>query len=113
MCSLACTHWCMQVEVSLEVATLDVSTSLAIALDGGATVLPTSTTVDLLPEVHRSVAGHRRAVLRRRACTWHPRGCLLHGWRTRCRWLAPPLPVWRVDGGDDELVDIVRPLLGC
>jgi hypothetical protein len=29
------------------------------------------------------------------------------------RWLALPLPVWRVDGGDDELVDIVTPLLGC
>jgi hypothetical protein len=64
MCSLARTHWCMQVEVSLEVATLDVSTPLAVALDGGATVLPTSTTVDLLPEVRRLVAGHRRAVLR-------------------------------------------------
>jgi hypothetical protein len=29
------------------------------------------------------------------------------------KWLAPPLKVWRVDGGDDELVDIVMPLLGC
>jgi uncharacterized membrane protein YqaE (UPF0057 family) len=28
------------------------------------------------------------------------------------RWLAPPLTVWRVDGGDDELVDIMTPLLG-
>jgi hypothetical protein len=27
--------------------------------------------------------------------------------------LAPLLPVWRVDGGDDELVNIVTPLLGC
>jgi hypothetical protein len=84
MCSLVRTHWCMQVEVSLEVATLNVSTPLTVALDGGATVLPTSTVVDLLPEVRRLVAGHRRAVLRRRARTWHPRGRLCHGWRTRC-----------------------------
>jgi hypothetical protein len=48
----------MQVEVSLEVATLDVSTPLVVALDGGATVLPTSTAVDLLPEVRHPVAGH-------------------------------------------------------
>jgi hypothetical protein len=35
MCSLVRTHWCMQVKVSLEVATLDVSTPLVVALDGG------------------------------------------------------------------------------
>jgi hypothetical protein len=64
MCSLARTRWCMQVKVSFEVATLDVSTPLVVALDGGATVLPTSMVVDLLPEVHRPVAGHRRVVLR-------------------------------------------------
>jgi hypothetical protein len=51
MCDLARTHWCMQVEVSLEVATLDVSMPLAVVLDGGAIVLPTSTAVDFLPEV--------------------------------------------------------------
>jgi hypothetical protein len=83
MCDLARTHWCMQVEVSLEVATLDISTSLAIALDGGATVFPTSTAVDFLPEVRRLVVGHRRAVLRWRARTWQHQGRLCHGWRTR------------------------------
>jgi hypothetical protein len=41
----------MQVEISLEVATLDVLTPLTVALDGGATVLPTATVVDFLPEV--------------------------------------------------------------
>jgi hypothetical protein len=51
MCDLARTYWCMQVEVSLEVVTLDVSTPLAVALDGGVTVLPTSTVVDFLPKV--------------------------------------------------------------
>jgi hypothetical protein len=51
MCDLARTHWCMQVEVSLKVASLDVSTPLAVVLDGATTVLPTSTIVDYLPEV--------------------------------------------------------------
>jgi hypothetical protein len=51
MCDLACTHWCMKVEVSLEVATLNISMPLTVALDGGATVLPTSMVVDFLPEV--------------------------------------------------------------
>jgi hypothetical protein len=51
MCDLARTHWCMQVEDSLEVVTLDVSTPLAVVLDGGATVLPSSMAVDFLPKV--------------------------------------------------------------
>jgi hypothetical protein len=72
----------MQVKVSLEVASLDVSTPLAVELNGGATVLPTSTAVDLLPEVHRPVAGHWHVVLRRRARTWHPQRHLRHRWRT-------------------------------
>jgi hypothetical protein len=83
MCDLTCTHWRMQVEVSLEVATLDVSTSLAVALDGGATVLPTSTVVYFLPEVRHLVDGHWRVVLRRRARTWQHWGHLRHGWCTR------------------------------
>jgi hypothetical protein len=70
MCDLARTHWRMQVEVSLMVATLDVSMPLAVAFDGGTTVLPTLTVVDFLPEVRCLVAGHRRVVLRRWACTW-------------------------------------------
>jgi hypothetical protein len=52
----------MQVEVFLEVATLDISTPLTVALDGGATIFPTSTVVDFLPKVRHLVAGHRRAV---------------------------------------------------
>jgi hypothetical protein len=40
MCDLAPTHWCMQVEAFLEVVTIDISTPLAVALDGGATVSP-------------------------------------------------------------------------
>jgi hypothetical protein len=69
MWDLARTHWRMQVKVSLEVATLDVSTPLAVALDGGVTILPTSMAVDFLPKVRRLVAGHRRAMLRQQART--------------------------------------------
>jgi hypothetical protein len=78
MCDLACTHWCMQVEVSLEVATLDVSTPLMVALDGGATVLLTTMAVDFLLKVRHLVASHQRVVLRRRART-----NLRHRWCTR------------------------------
>jgi hypothetical protein len=77
MCDLACTLWCMQVKVSLEVVTLEVLTALAVVVDGGATVLPTSMTVDLLPEIRCLVAGHRRVVPRRWACT-----SLCHRWHT-------------------------------
>jgi hypothetical protein len=83
MCSLARIRWCMQVEVSLEVATLDVSTPLAVALDGGATILPTSMAVDLLPEVRRLVPAHQRAVLRQWARTWQLQGRLRHEWCMR------------------------------
>jgi hypothetical protein len=83
MCDLARTHWCMRVEVFLEVATLDILTPLVVVLDGGATVFPTSMVVDFLPEVHRFVAGHRRTVLRRWARTWQHWGRLHHGWLTR------------------------------
>jgi hypothetical protein len=69
MHDLARTHWCKQVKVSLEVATLDISMPLTVALDGGATIFPTPTVVDFLPEVRRLVAGHRRVMLQRRART--------------------------------------------
>jgi hypothetical protein len=72
----------MQVEVSLEVATLDVLTSLAVALDCGATVLPTSMEVDFLPEVQCLVAVHQRVVLRWWAYIWLHWGRLCPGWRT-------------------------------
>jgi hypothetical protein len=111
MCDLARTHWCMQVEISLEVATLDVSTPLVVALDGGATVLPTSTVVDFLPEARRLVAGHRRAVLHLWACTWQhwgtcamdasravdgKRDCCADGWcrPSRCGVLMATVTSW-------------------
>jgi hypothetical protein len=49
MCVLVPTHWCMQVEVFLEVATLNISTPLMVTLDGGAVVFPTSMAIDFLP----------------------------------------------------------------
>jgi hypothetical protein len=116
MCDLAPTHRCMQVKVFLEIVTLNISMPLTVALNGGATIFPTSTVVDFLPEVRHLVAGHRHAVLHRWACTWQHRGRLRHGWQKKRllhRWLAPPLMAWHVDSGDDKLVDIVTPLLGC
>jgi hypothetical protein len=68
----------MQVKVFLEVVTLNILMPLMVVLDGGATVFPTSTAVDFLPEVRRRVAGNRRVVPRQRACTWQHRGCLCH-----------------------------------
>jgi hypothetical protein len=111
MCSLARTHWRMQVEVSLKVVSLDVSTPLAVALDGGVTVLPTSMVVDLLPEVRCLIPGHRHVVTHRRARTWHPEGtcatdgirathrkhdCCIDGWRrsSRCGVLMAAMTSW-------------------
>jgi hypothetical protein len=62
----------MQVEVFLEVATLDISMPLMVALDGGAVVFITTVAVDFLPEVHHCVACHQCVMLRR---------CLRHEWR--------------------------------
>jgi hypothetical protein len=53
----------MQVKVSLEVATVDISTPFAVVIDDGATIFPTSTPVDFLPDFHHLVASHRLAVL--------------------------------------------------
>jgi hypothetical protein len=83
MCDLAHTHWCMQAEVFLEVATLDIWTPLTVALDGGATVFPISTVVDFLPAVRRLIAGHRCTVLHQQMHTWQHRGCLHHRLCTR------------------------------
>jgi hypothetical protein len=84
MSDLARTHWCMQVKVSIEVAT----------------VFPSSSVVDFLLEVRRLEAGHRCTVLRRRtpgstgsACAMDgacvadgKRVCYIDGWRrpSRC-----------------------------
>jgi hypothetical protein len=45
------------------VATLDISTPLTVAVDGGAAVFPTMTVVDFLPKVRHHVAGHRCTML--------------------------------------------------
>jgi hypothetical protein len=105
------------IKVFLEVATLDISTHLAVTLDGGVAVFPTTTTVDFLPEVRCRVACYHCAMLRWRARIWQHWGFLRHGWRARRgrntrllrRWLAPHLSMWCVDGGDDELIDVMTP----
>jgi hypothetical protein len=84
MCDYAPMPRRMQVEVFLEVVTLDISTPLTVALDGDAAVFPTTSAVDFLPEVHHCVACHRCVMLRRRACIWQHWGCLCHGWRACC-----------------------------
>jgi hypothetical protein len=106
MCDLACTRGCMQVEVSLEVVTLEVLTALTVVVDGGATVLPTSMTVDLLPEIRHLVAGHWRVVPRRWACTSlcidgtratdGKCDCYANGWRrpSRCGMLMAAMMIW-------------------
>jgi hypothetical protein len=60
----------MRVEVFLEVAALDISTSLTLAIDVDATVLPTTMVIDFSPEVCHHVAHHRRTMLCWRACVW-------------------------------------------
>jgi hypothetical protein len=103
------------VAIFLEVATLDILMPLAVALNGGAAGLPTTTAVDFIPEVCCHVARYRRMTLRWRVCIrlrwrcmrngWcaNPRWRTCRGWSARLlrRWLAPPLMVWRVDGGDN------------
>jgi hypothetical protein len=119
MCDWTPMCWCMCVEVFLEVATLDISPPLAVALDGGTAIFSTMTTVDFFPEVCRRVAHHRCAALCRRAHIQQRWGCMRNGWRA-ChrwgagplrRWLTPPLMVRRVDGSDNEPVDDVALLL--
>jgi hypothetical protein len=93
MCDLARTYYCMQVEVSLEVATLDVSTPLVVALDGGVTVLPTSSAIDFLPEVRRLAP----ACATDGACAAdEKRDCCVDGWRhpSRCGVLMAMMTSW-------------------
>jgi hypothetical protein len=71
--------------------TLDVATPLALALDSDAAILTTMTAVELSPEVSRSGT-----------CRW----CAWQGSRMLSCTMRR-----HVDGGDDELVDVVAPLL--
>jgi hypothetical protein len=97
-------------KISLEVATLDVAAPFTMALDGDATILPSATTDELITEVgHCDARWYARLGRHARSgwCTRSRGGALL-----RCRQLMPPSLMMRgVDGGDDELVDVVTPLL--
>jgi hypothetical protein len=118
---------CVRVEIFYKIAALDISTPLALALDGDSAIFSTTATVDFSPEVGRRVTRHRcvmphrlagiwpdgRSVLDRRRTGCRRRMCHWRGVRILRRWLAPPLMERRVDGSDDELIDVVTPLLCC
>jgi hypothetical protein len=81
---------------------LDILPPLAVALDGDAAIFPTTMAIDFFPEVYRCVAHHWCAAL-----CWR---CTRNGWRGARplrRWLALSLMVRRVDGSNNELVDVV------
>jgi hypothetical protein len=112
---------CMCVEVFFEVVTLDISPPLAVALDGGTVVFPTTTMIDFFPEVRHCVAHHWYTALCWWACIRQRWRCMLNEWRAHRRWgagplhrwLTPPLMVWHIDGSDNELVDVmVHTLVG-
>jgi hypothetical protein len=115
----------VRVEIFFKIAALDISTPLALALDGDSTIFSTTVTVDFSPEVGRHVTHHRcmmphrlasiwpdgRSVLDRRRTSYGRRMCRWRGVRILCRCLAPPLMERCVDGSDDELIDVATPLL--
>jgi hypothetical protein len=115
----------MRVKIFLEVVALDILTPLTLALNGDVVVFPTMTAVDFSPEADRRVAHHWCMMLCLQAGIWlhwrsaHNGWCMSHRWHARRRggarilrrWLMPPLLGRRVDGGNNELVDIVTPLL--
>jgi hypothetical protein len=115
----------VRVEIFFKIAALDISTPLALALDGDSAIFSTAATVDFSPEVGRRVTRHRcmmshrlagiwpnrRSVLdrQRMGCRW--RMCHWRGVRILRRWLSPPLMERCVDGSNDELIDVATPLL--
>jgi hypothetical protein len=93
-----------EVQISLEVAALDVAAPLTVAFDGDATILSPAMVDELITEVGRRDAWQHARLMR------HARG---RGGVRMCyhRLLPPSLMVWSVDGRDDELIDVMAPLL--
>jgi hypothetical protein len=124
-CGWTPTYWRVRVEIFLEVAALDILTPLTLVLDGDAAVFPTMMAVDFSPEADRCVALHWCTMLRRWVGIWLKWRSTRNGWCTSHRWHAchrhgarilhgwpmSPLLGWRVHGSDNELVDVVTPLL--
>jgi hypothetical protein len=115
----------VRVKIFFKIAALDISTPLALGLDGDSTIFSITAIVDFSPEVDRRVTRHQCAMPHRLAGIWPDGRSVLDRWRMGCgrrmcrwrgvrilrRWLAPPLMERRVDGSDDELIDVAMPLL--
>jgi hypothetical protein len=83
--------------------------------------------VDFSPEVDRRVAHHWCVMLHRAGghlapleervqwtvCKPQMAHASRQGARILCGWLTPPLLGPRIDGSNNELVDIMTPLLRC
>jgi hypothetical protein len=105
------------VKLPLEVTTLDVVTPLTLSVDDNVDILTTVTAVKLGLEVgyhdahrwHTRLGRHvgSRWLVSNRRHVGHDRGA-----RVCSRRLLPSMEQ-RVGGSDDELVDVVAPLLRC
>jgi hypothetical protein len=114
----------VRVEIFFKIVVLDILTPLTPALDGDTAIFSTAATVDFGHEVSRHVTCNRRAVPHRLASIW-PDGwsaldrrrtgcgrCMCHwGVRILRRRLASPLMKRRIDGNNDELIDVATSLL--
>jgi hypothetical protein len=97
-------------KISLEVAALDVATPFKVALNGDATILAPAAADELVAEACRRNARQYERLMRHASRWWCTRS--RGGARMRCHRLLPPSLMMRgVDGRDDELIDIVAPLL--
>jgi hypothetical protein len=96
--------WHKRFKISHEVATLDVAVPFTMALDDDATILSPAMVDELTTEVGcRDAWQHAR----RWRCMRSREGAPM----CYCRLLPPSLMVRSVDGCDDELIDVVVPLL--
>jgi hypothetical protein len=97
-------------KISLKVVVLDVATPFMVALNGDATILPPAMADELIMEVGRRNAWQYACLMRRASRWWCARS--RGGARMCChRLLSSSLMVLGIDGHDDELIDIVAPLL--
>jgi hypothetical protein len=103
-CRRCLSCWRKRFKISLEVAALDVAASFTVALDGDVIILSPMTADELVAEVGHHDAWQHVCLMRHARSRGGARMCYR-------RLLPPSLMVWRVDGHDDELIDVVAPLL--